>query len=51
MHEASLAEPGAMAAIMELDQDRLRRSAGFAEWKLPTSIAPNKLLLLVRMNP
>ena len=45
MQEASQEEPGAMAAIMDLPQERSPTFANCAEWKSPTSIALSRLLL------
>jgi len=51
MHEASLCEPGAMAAIMDFDEDRLREICTLCDVEVANINSPDQIIITGRSEP
>jgi len=51
MHEASLCEPGAMAAIMDLEEDRLREICTLCDVEVANVNSPDQIIITGRTGP
>jgi [acyl-carrier-protein] S-malonyltransferase len=51
MHEASLCEPGSMAAIMDLEEDRLREICTLCDVEVANINSPDQIIITGRSEP
>jgi [acyl-carrier-protein] S-malonyltransferase len=51
MHEASICEPGAMAAIMDIEEDRLREICTLCDVEVANINSPDQIIITGRSGP